>query len=282
MADRQPVDVLRHLQDEPIDIGEGAIVAGDLADDKGAHAAKARQIKPFGLVEHKAGDPVREAAPEIAPERVLLFVVEGVDDLVPGALRVGEKALHFLWWVLQIVIHRDDMRPARVTQSGHDGVVLAIIAREIDQRDRDAGPLDEGAANSEAVVRTGVIDQHDLVSARDLQLFECGDELADAGGAVINRDDDRQREARRGRSGGVQDTVRHQRSQLSAGLPATATSDPPNGKCQPACRKNRSSAVAARPSASIGAEYARTSLVAPRDGSILRAMTISGNSTTFQ
>jgi hypothetical protein len=62
MADRQPVDVLGHLQDEPVDIGERAFIAGDLAHDKGAHAAKAREIKALGLIEHKAGDPVREAA----------------------------------------------------------------------------------------------------------------------------------------------------------------------------------------------------------------------------
>jgi hypothetical protein len=140
---------------------------------------------------------------------VLFLVVEGVDDLVPGALRMREEALDLLRRVLQIVVHRDDVRASRVAQPGHNRVVLAIIAREIDQRDRDAGLLDESAADGEAVVGTAVIDQHDFVPAWNLQLFERGDEFADAGGTLINRDHDRQREARRRGSKGVQDVVRH-------------------------------------------------------------------------
>ena len=142
MPHKQPVDVLGHLQDKTVDIRKRPVIAGDLARDKGAHAAEAREVEPLWLVEDKPGDPVGEAAAEIAPVGVPLLVVIGVDDLMAALLRVGEEALDLLRRVLQIVVHRDDVGARRVAQPGHHRVVLAVIARQVDEGDRHARPLD--------------------------------------------------------------------------------------------------------------------------------------------
>ena len=62
-----------------------------------------------------------------------------------------------------------------------------------------------------------------------------------------------------------------------------AISDPPNGKRQPLFNSARSNPVAARHNASIGGEYALTSLaLSPPPGNSLRVITMIGNSKKFQ
>ena len=100
MPNEQPIDVVGYLQDQPVNVGKGALVAGNLLRDKGAHATKARQIKALRLVEHKIGDPVRKAASKIPPPRMLLFFVVCIDHLLAAALGEGQQALHLRGRVL--------------------------------------------------------------------------------------------------------------------------------------------------------------------------------------
>jgi hypothetical protein len=77
--------------------------------------------------------------------------------------------------------------------------MLTVVARKIDDGDRNARAFGNYAAHGEAVVRAAVIDQHDLVPAGDPQPFERGDDLADAVSPAIDRDDDIDRDGSRKR-----------------------------------------------------------------------------------
>src|SRR6516164_8402925 len=75
--------------------------------------------------------------------------------------------------------------------------MLPIVSRETDKRDGHTRLVDERAAHFEAIVRAAVIDEYDFVPARDREFFELGSQFGDAARPVIDRDHDRQREARR-------------------------------------------------------------------------------------
>ena len=152
------------------------------------------------------------------------------------------------------------MRAARLAQASHHRIVLAEIAREIDDRDRNARLGLKPAAFLEAAVGAAIIDEHDFMPARNLERFERLDELADACGAVIDRDDDAQGQAH--------------------GLTAVARIDPPKGKRKPCAPSQASSARAARNKASTGIGRSATSLA-----SVLRmrrCATMRGKSRLFQ
>ena len=67
---------------------------------------------------------------------MLLDAIAGIDDVPVAEPRVIVEPDHLLGRVLQIVVHGDDVGAARVTQPGHDRVVLAEIARVLDVGDR--------------------------------------------------------------------------------------------------------------------------------------------------
>src|SRR6185312_176916 len=150
-------------------------------------------------------------------------------------------------------------------QPGHDRVVLAEIAREIDQRDRHPGAGDERAADSEAVVGTAVVDQHDLVAAGDFQRFERRHQLADAARAVIDGNDDAERKGR-----------------IAHGFIAVARIEPPKGSDSPAASSRSSSARMAPKARSSGAGPRATSLAAAPRRHSTRRRTMSGKSRLFQ
>src|SRR5260370_41793020 len=74
--------------------------------------------------------------------------------------------------------------------------MFAIVAGEVDQRDWNVRLVNERAAYVEAVVSAAVVDEHDLVSARDREAFERANQFGNATCPVIDRNYDRQREAR--------------------------------------------------------------------------------------
>src|SRR5260370_24436788 len=172
MAYQQALQVVCHLEGEPVNVGEGPIVAGDFAHHESAHAAEARQVEALWLVEDKIRYPVGKAAGEVAPNRVPFLIIIGVDDLLARLLVESQQTRDLLWRVLQVVVHRDDMRSAGLSQSRHYRIMFAIVAGQVDQRDWNVRLVNERAAYVEAVVSAAVVDEHELVSARVMEGFE--------------------------------------------------------------------------------------------------------------
>src|SRR5271167_2945100 len=89
------------------------------------------------------------------------------------------------------------MYPARVTQSRHYRIMLAVVAGQTDNRHSYARLVEQGVTHCKAVIGAAVIDEHDLVSARDREILERANQIGDAGRAVVDRNHDRQCEAMR-------------------------------------------------------------------------------------
>src|SRR5215469_3227872 len=100
MAYYQSLDVISRLEDQPVNIGEGPLVASDLVNDKGSHAAETGKIKVLRFFEHEIGDEVGETARNVSPNRMLLFIIAGVDDLLSAGLGEGKKSHDLLGRVL--------------------------------------------------------------------------------------------------------------------------------------------------------------------------------------
>ena len=86
MSHQQPIDIVCDLQDESVDIWKRALVATNLAHDKGADATETGQIQTLRLVENEIGDTIGKATAEVAPKGVLLIVVIRIDHFFPGLL----------------------------------------------------------------------------------------------------------------------------------------------------------------------------------------------------
>jgi len=114
---------------------------------------------------------LRQAACSLLPYRY--------NRLLAARLRIFEEADDLARRVLQIVVHGDDPGAARLAQTGHDGVVLAEIARQVDDGKRHRAAAHEIAADGEAVVRAAVIDEDDLVPALDAEGGKRADQLGD-------------------------------------------------------------------------------------------------------
>ena len=190
MVDLQASDILRDLEDQPVDIGIRPLVARrDALAHEGGDAAEAREIEARRLVDQPVGAPVGEAAAEVAPGGMLLLGIVGVDRVVVAVARMLEQALHLARRVLQVVVHGDGVGAARPRQARHDRVVLAEIAAEAQHRDRRAGLGGELLADIEAVVRAAIDHQDDLQPALDIEAAQGAHQLADGAGAVVDGND---------------------------------------------------------------------------------------------
>ena len=63
----------------------------------------------------------------------------------------------FVRRILTVVIEVDDVSAARVTPAAEHRVVLAEIARVLDERDRHPGPAHELAADLARAIRAAVV-----------------------------------------------------------------------------------------------------------------------------
>src|ERR1700730_17453184 len=192
MPHQQPIDIVCDLQDEPIDIRKWALVASNLAHDKGADATKTGQIQTLGLVENEISNTIGKAAAEVAHKRVLLIVVIGIDHLSPGLLRKSQQALHLFRGVLQVIVHGDDMSTSRMPQPSHHRIVLPIVAREVNECNRYTCLIDQFLAHFETVVWASIIDQYNFVGALDRKFLDRANQFGYAARPVINPGSDRQ------------------------------------------------------------------------------------------
>ena len=99
---------------------------------------------------------------------------------------------------------------AEKTNGAH--ILFANGVAKITLQMQDARPFEQDMAYGKAVVGAAVIDKDDLVPACDLKLLQRADQFADALGAPVDRDDDRQREIWRSRFGGEWRGIRHRRA----------------------------------------------------------------------
>jgi len=127
---------------------------------------------------------------------VLFFIVVGIDHLLPATLGKGKQALDLLGRILQVVVHRNNIRSASVTHPCQYRVVLAIVSRQADKCDRHSRVLDQPAADFEAVIGAAILDQHDFVPPLDRKILDRVDEFGNALCPVIDRNHNRQGKAR--------------------------------------------------------------------------------------
>src|SRR6516162_5033156 len=89
------------------------------------------------------------------------------------------------------------MCPVRITQSRHYRVMLAIVARQTDNRHWHASLIEKRVAHRQAIIGATVIDEHDFVPTRDREILERANQTGDAARAVVDWDHNRQCKAAR-------------------------------------------------------------------------------------
>jgi len=107
MVHEKPIYILCYLKNQSIDIRKGALITTDFSYHERAHATEAREIQTSRLVKDEICDPARKAASEVAPHRMSLVIVVGIDHLLAAPLAKSQKALHLLRRILQVVVHRN-------------------------------------------------------------------------------------------------------------------------------------------------------------------------------
>ena len=76
---------------------------------KPRHASERGQVKSAWFIKHYVSAKISKFTAKIAPERVLLLCIKGVDDILARRRGIFIKAFHFGRRILQIVIHGNDM-----------------------------------------------------------------------------------------------------------------------------------------------------------------------------
>ena len=124
---------------------------------------------------------------------MLLLLVVAEDHIQPGPCRLAPQTRRFRRRVLAVVIQIDDVRTPGVTPAGEYRVVLAVVARVLDERNRDSGAGHQAAAHLAGAIFAAVVDQNDLVAALDRQALDIADHGGNSLRAAVQRDDERQR-----------------------------------------------------------------------------------------
>ena len=165
-----PADPLHHVAPQDPEVGHGQ--AGWLVEDP--------------PVDH-ADRPA--AQPSVAPR---LLAVEAAEDDVVALHRLLDEQQRLVGRVLQVVVEGDHVVAGRLPHAGDVGVVLAVVAQQVERDDVRAlrGP---GADDVPAAVAAAVVDEDDLVAQpgglEDLE--DRVDRAPDHVLAVVDRDHDR-------------------------------------------------------------------------------------------
>ena len=170
----------------------------DLAGNEGRHAAEAGEIKAGRLVEGPVGHAVGEPTAQIAPPRMPLVLVMPEHHIQPVLTGVLPQPHGLGRGVLAVVIQIHDVQAPRLPPAREHGVVLAVVARMVDENERPARRVHEFAANLRRRIPAAVVHQHDLVSALDRQSLDLLHQRPDRGRAVVQRNDKAERGAGRG------------------------------------------------------------------------------------
>src|SRR3954454_9217253 len=100
---------------------------------------------------------------------MLLLPVVAEDHVEAASSRFLPEALCLRRRILPVVVEIDDVRAARVAPTCEDRVVLAEIARVLDERHRHPGMPQQPASHLARAVGASVVDENDLVPAFDVE-----------------------------------------------------------------------------------------------------------------
>jgi hypothetical protein len=112
------------------------------------------------------------------------------DHVEPGFERVPPQADGLRRRILPVVVEVHDVGAARVPPAGDDGVVLAEVARMLDERHRHACRLHQRTAHLARGVAAAVVHEDDLVAAGDRQRLDLANDPANRLGAVKQGNDE--------------------------------------------------------------------------------------------
>jgi hypothetical protein len=142
---------------------------------EGAEAADlARKVAPDRRAHHEPGDRRRD----VAEEPVLALERLAVDDVDVLRQRV-EQARDLLGRVLEVVVERDDDGKPCGADAGKGGVVLPVVAGELEATHAVVG-LGERPDPRPAAVGAAVVDEEQLV-------LDAGERQVDALGQLVER-----------------------------------------------------------------------------------------------
>ncbi len=174
----------------------------DPVDDVAAQDAEVGDGEARWLAEHLGVDAVHQPGAEPPVARRLLALEPPEHHVVPVEHGVDEDQ-RLVRRVLQVVVHRDDVVTGRLAQPGQVGVVLAVVAQQVEGDDVLGVPRAVGD-DLPAAVLAAVVDEDQLVpqtgSPEDLE--DPVDRRADDLDAVVHGDDDRVAEVGGGRRPG--------------------------------------------------------------------------------
>ena len=96
---------------------------------------------------------------------MFLHRIARIDHIKIAKPRMIIQPYHFFRWVLQIIIHGDDVSAARMAQPGHHRVMLTKIACMFYIGQRHRRTLLQGAADIAGIIRAAIIHQHNFDAA---------------------------------------------------------------------------------------------------------------------
>ncbi len=174
--------------------GEEAVhlaVQPRLADDLRAVRLQRAAVVVQPHARDAPDQPVRDARRQSPRETVLPLLAPAGDDVV-ALVDLLEQGGDVGRVVLQVAVHRDDDRAARVVEAGGHRGRLSVVPAELDEPE----PRVVGRERAQArvgVVTASVVDDHDLPrpAERVQRLAERGVERFDVPLLVVHRDDDR-------------------------------------------------------------------------------------------
>src|SRR5262245_10881922 len=170
--------------------------------------------------------------------------------------------------ILAVIIQVDQVSSPRMAPARKNGVVFAKIACEFYVSHGHTCLTDELTADGRCPIGTAIIDQHDLMSARNLERLDVTHKCLNGVFAVVHRDDETEGE------------VSHARGRPF--FSAAKRMELPAGRTPNAARQALSMAIAPRRPASTGAGSFPTSLPFCFGGNSFRRATIRGSGSRFQ
>ena len=124
---------------------------------------------------------------------MLLDLVVPVHDVQVMSHGVFPQSRGFRRRILPVVIQVHEVIAGGMPPSGQDGIVLAEIACVLDVDDGHAGAAHEVVADLRSRIGAAVVDEHDLMAARDGESLDLRNDIGNRLGTVIERDDETQR-----------------------------------------------------------------------------------------
>ena len=125
-----------------------------------------------------------------------LLRVVAEDHVEPGILGVTPQPHRLGWWILPVVVKVDDVGATRMPPAGEHRIVLAVVPRMLNERDRHLRVADERAAHLAGRIATAVVDQNDFVPALDRERLDFAHHRADGLAAAVERNHEAERSGR--------------------------------------------------------------------------------------